>query len=124
MKLISKEDQASPASYEKMLISVIILFSSQKDFPLSHSQSVPIASTVFTLYWCSGAHHFKVGGTVTTMPIHLLRCPYGISSHSHSVANWPYPSQFANMATSSSYGPFMAICLLGPSWPFNSIQKP
>ncbi|MBW0569944.1 hypothetical protein O181_109659 [Austropuccinia psidii MF-1] len=62
--------------------------------------------------------------TVTTMEIHLLGSPYGISSHSSFMANWPYPSPVANMATSSSYGPFMAICVLGPSWPFTSIQHP
>ncbi|MBW0534206.1 hypothetical protein O181_073921 [Austropuccinia psidii MF-1] len=61
---------------------------------------------------------------VTTMAIHLLGSPYGISSHSPFMANWAYPSPVANMAKSSSYGPFMAICLLGPSWPFTSIQKP
>ncbi|MBW0577943.1 hypothetical protein O181_117658 [Austropuccinia psidii MF-1] len=47
------------------------------------------------------------------MAIHLLGSPYGISSHSPFMANCPYPSPVANMATSSSYGPFMAICLLG-----------
>ncbi|MBW0488451.1 hypothetical protein O181_028166 [Austropuccinia psidii MF-1] len=62
--------------------------------------------------------------SVTTMAIHLLGSPYGISSHSPFMANWPYPSPLANMATSSSYGPFMPISLLGPSWPFTSIQKP
>ncbi|MBW0560045.1 hypothetical protein O181_099760 [Austropuccinia psidii MF-1] len=61
---------------------------------------------------------------VTTMAIHFLGSPYGISSHSSFMANWPYPSPVANMATSSSYGPFMAICVLGPSWPFTSIQHP
>ncbi|MBW0577313.1 hypothetical protein O181_117028 [Austropuccinia psidii MF-1] len=54
----------------------------------------------------------------------ILGSPYVMSSHSPFMANWPYPSPVANMATSSSYGPFMAICLLGPSWPFTSIQKP
>ncbi|MBW0582229.1 hypothetical protein O181_121944 [Austropuccinia psidii MF-1] len=47
------------------------------------------------------------------MAIHLLGSPYGISSHSSFMANWPYPSPVANMATSSSYGPFMAICVFG-----------
>ncbi|MBW0532629.1 hypothetical protein O181_072344 [Austropuccinia psidii MF-1] len=61
---------------------------------------------------------------VTTMAIHLLGSPYGISSHGSFMANWPYPSPVANMATSVSYGPFMAICVLGPSWPFTSIQNP
>ncbi|MBW0508051.1 hypothetical protein O181_047766 [Austropuccinia psidii MF-1] len=62
--------------------------------------------------------------SVTTMAIHLLGSPYGISSHSPFMANWPYPSPVANMATSLSYEPFLAICLLGPSLPFTSIQKP
>ncbi|MBW0497783.1 hypothetical protein O181_037498 [Austropuccinia psidii MF-1] len=52
--------------------------------------------------------------SVTTMAIHLLGSPYGISSHSSFMANWPYPSPVANMA----------ICVLGPSWPFTSIQSP
>ncbi|MBW0469260.1 hypothetical protein O181_008975 [Austropuccinia psidii MF-1] len=41
--------------------------------------------------------------------------PYGISSHSPFMANWPYPSPVANMATSSSYGPFVFWGLHGPS---------
>ncbi|MBW0541853.1 hypothetical protein O181_081568 [Austropuccinia psidii MF-1] len=45
------------------------------------------------------------------MAIHLLGSPYGISSHSLFTANYPYPSPVANMATSSSYGPFMALHL-------------
>ncbi|MBW0577980.1 hypothetical protein O181_117695 [Austropuccinia psidii MF-1] len=123
MKPMSKEDQASPASNVKFLISVFKFLSSS--VLLNHSLKIfPIASTGFTLYWCSGAHHSKVGGTVTTMAIHLLGSPYGISSHSSLMANWPYPSPVANMATSSSYGPFMAICVLEPSWPFTSIQNP
>ncbi|MBW0555548.1 hypothetical protein O181_095263 [Austropuccinia psidii MF-1] len=43
------------------------------------------------------------------MAIHLLGSPYGISSHSTFMANWPYPSPVTNMAKSSSYGPFMAF---------------
>ncbi|MBW0560299.1 hypothetical protein O181_100014 [Austropuccinia psidii MF-1] len=43
------------------------------------------------------------------MAIHLLGSPYGISSHSPFIANSPYPSPVDNMATSSSYGPFMAF---------------
>ncbi|MBW0580375.1 hypothetical protein O181_120090 [Austropuccinia psidii MF-1] len=68
------------------------------------------------------SHHSEP--SVTTMAIHLLGSPYGISSHSSFMANWPYPSPVANIATSSSYGPFMAICVLGPSWPFTTIQNP
>ncbi|MBW0556185.1 hypothetical protein O181_095900 [Austropuccinia psidii MF-1] len=46
------------------------------------------------------------------MEINLLGSPYGISIHSPFMANWPYPSPVANMATSSSYGPFMAFMAL------------
>ncbi|MBW0573384.1 hypothetical protein O181_113099 [Austropuccinia psidii MF-1] len=67
---------------------------------------------------------FAYNNSVTTMAIHLLGSPYGISSHSSFMANWPYPSPVANTATSSSYGPFMAICVLGSSWAFTSIQNP
>ncbi|MBW0581429.1 hypothetical protein O181_121144 [Austropuccinia psidii MF-1] len=45
-------------------------------------------------------HHKKnEKGNFTTMAIHLLGSPYGISSHSPFMANWPYPSPVANMAT-------------------------
>ncbi|MBW0529589.1 hypothetical protein O181_069304 [Austropuccinia psidii MF-1] len=43
--------------------------------------------------------HFIKEVTVTTMAIHLLGSLYGISSHSPFMANWPYPSPVANMAT-------------------------
>ncbi|MBW0526055.1 hypothetical protein O181_065770 [Austropuccinia psidii MF-1] len=49
------------------------------------------------------------------MAIHLLGSPYGISSHSPFMANWPYPSPVTNMATSSSYGPFVFWGLHGAS---------
>ncbi|MBW0576874.1 hypothetical protein O181_116589 [Austropuccinia psidii MF-1] len=52
---------------------------------------------------------------VTTMAIHLLGTPHGISCHIPFMANWPYPSPVANMATSSSYGPFVFWGLHGPS---------
>ncbi|MBW0563780.1 hypothetical protein O181_103495 [Austropuccinia psidii MF-1] len=45
------------------------------------------------------------------MAIHLLGTPHGISCHSPFMANWPYSSPVANMATSSSYGAFMALHL-------------
>ncbi|MBW0571405.1 hypothetical protein O181_111120 [Austropuccinia psidii MF-1] len=60
----------------------------------------------------------RLSAFVTTMAIHLPGSPYGISSHSSFMANWPYPSPVANMATSLSYGPlwpFVFWGLHGPS---------
>ncbi|MBW0570191.1 hypothetical protein O181_109906 [Austropuccinia psidii MF-1] len=90
-KPMSKEDQASPTSYASIFnISRKFLFFKRPP-PHPSLKPFPTASTGFTLYWCSGAHHFKVGGTVTTMEIHPLAPQYGISM--------PCPI-YGNLATS------------------------
>ncbi|MBW0586111.1 hypothetical protein O181_125826 [Austropuccinia psidii MF-1] len=89
----------------------------KRSFPMEHVQREVQPSIPLGRAWSKFV-------SVTTMAIHFLGSPYGISSHSPFMANWPYPSPVANMATSSSHGPFMAICVLGPSWPFTSIQHP
>ncbi|MBW0490940.1 hypothetical protein O181_030655 [Austropuccinia psidii MF-1] len=65
-------------------------------------------SSGFTLYWCLGAHHLKVGSTVTTMAIHLLDLHIAYPCHIHNHwPNWPF----------HLFWPFMAISLYGDSLP-------
>ncbi|MBW0494623.1 hypothetical protein O181_034338 [Austropuccinia psidii MF-1] len=69
-----------------------------------------IASTGFTLYWCSGAHHFKVGGTVTAMAIHPLEPQYG--------RYMPYPI-YGNSAISIIIGQIGHFIFSGLLWSFH-----
>ncbi|MBW0540250.1 hypothetical protein O181_079965 [Austropuccinia psidii MF-1] len=96
MKPMSKEDQESPTSYVKFLISVENIYLNDSSL-IPCSNPSQIASTCFTLYWCSGAQHFKVGATFATMEITLLELHMAYKRHIQIMAIWPYLSVMAKL---------------------------
>ncbi|MBW0556206.1 hypothetical protein O181_095921 [Austropuccinia psidii MF-1] len=115
---MSREDYINLNSYANIIISSKLSLhdSTIPGIPLSNPSQQPQQAS--TLSWCSGAHHSRSGGTITTTSLTLLLDGCGNPTWSQVGANWSRHIFYGQLAP---LGVLWLLCHKPFQWPYPAV---